>query len=236
MHTRQGRMADGFTGWIFAMAAAAVLAAGCGKSPTDDLGVGPQVDVKPELSTSDAVLKQPVTPAAAPEAEPFDPPPLADLDEKATWIDRPVKDGLVLLRAAQAEEEVLCSVADALALRNDSVENNAKILSALGRLPGDGEADMEARIDRHVTGDLGSTNPIMISTSAEFDILGLTGFGLFSFGRDLEPFASAETVVSWQTSASHAPPGRESPLPTPARPRCGETAEPEAPPAWHGHS
>jgi peptide/nickel transport system substrate-binding protein len=50
-------------------------------------------------------------------------------------------------------------------------------------------------------GDLGSTNPIMISTSAEFDILGLTGFGLFSFGRDLEPFASAETVVSWQTSA-----------------------------------
>ncbi len=201
MHTRQGRMADGFTGWIFATAAAAMLAAGCGKSPTDDLGVGPQVDVKPELSTSDAVLKQPVTPAAAPEAEPFDPPPLADLDEKATWIDRPVKDGLVLLRAAQAEEEVLCSVADALALRNDSVENNAKILSALGRLPGDGEADMEARIDRHVTGDLGSTNPIMISTSAEFDILGLTGFGLFSFGRDLEPFASAETVVSWQTSA-----------------------------------
>ena len=33
------------------------------------------------------------------------------------------------------------------------------------------------------------------------DILGLTGFGLFSFGRDLEPFAAAETVTSWQTSA-----------------------------------
>jgi peptide/nickel transport system substrate-binding protein len=41
----------------------------------------------------------------------------------------------------------------------------------------------------------------MISTSAEFDVLGLTGFGLFSFDRDLEPFAAAETVVSWQTSA-----------------------------------
>ena len=40
----------------------------------------------------------------------------------------------------------------------------------------------------------------MISTSAEFDILGLTGFGLFSFGRDLEPFATSETVEIWQTS------------------------------------
>ena len=66
--------------------------------------------------------------------------------------------------------------------------------------PTNEEADYTARIDRHVGGDLGSTNPIMISTSAEFDILGLTGFGLFSFGRDLEPFATSETVEQWQTS------------------------------------
>lgn len=205
MQTRSGRMDGNSTRWTLATVTAAILLAGCGKSPTDDLGVGPQVDIQPELSASDAVLKQPVTPAAEPEREPFDPPPLADLGQTATWIDRPVKDGLALLRAAQAEENVLCSAAEALALKNDSAEHNAKILSALGRLPAAGEADteadMEARVDRHVTGDLGSTNPIMISTSAEFDILGLTGFGLFSFGRDLEPFAVAETVVSWQTSA-----------------------------------
>jgi peptide/nickel transport system substrate-binding protein len=198
MQTRSEQARGRWPRWTLA---AAVLIAGCGKSPNDDLGVGPKVDVKPELSTSDAVLKQPMTPAAQPETEPFEPPPLADLDGKANWIDRPVKDGLVLLRAAQADEQVLCSVADAVALKNDSAENNAKILSALGRLPADAAADTQARIDRHVVGDLGSTNPIMISTSAEFDILGLTGFGLFSFGRDLEPFASAETVVSWQTSA-----------------------------------
>jgi peptide/nickel transport system substrate-binding protein len=92
-------------------------------------------------------------------------------------------------------------VAEALALFNDSTAANARILATLGQLPDGDEADPEARIDRHVAGDLGSTNPIMISTSAEFDVLGLTGFGLFSFGRDLEPFASAETVKSWQTSA-----------------------------------
>jgi peptide/nickel transport system substrate-binding protein len=92
-------------------------------------------------------------------------------------------------------------VTEALALFNDSTAANARILATLGQLPDGDEADPEARIDRHVAGDLGSTNPIMISTSAEFDVLGLTGFGLFSFGRDLEPFASAETVKSWQTSA-----------------------------------
>ena len=93
------------------------------------------------------------------------------------------------------------TVAEALALRNASAADNDRILSTLGRLPADGEADFSARIERHVPGDLGSTNPIMISSTGEFDVLGLTGFGLFSFDRSLEAFASAETVVSWQTSA-----------------------------------
>ena len=142
--------------------------------------------------------------ATAPEdrtPEPFDPPALATLDADSAWIDRPVRDGLVLLREQQSREPAPGSVADALALRNTSAAVNRQILATLGRLPEEGAADRSARIDRHVAGDLGSTNPIMISTTAEFDILGLTGFGLFSFGRDLEPFASAETVVSWQTSA-----------------------------------
>jgi hypothetical protein len=99
MQTRSEQARGRWPRWTLA---AAVLIAGCGKSPNDDLGVGPKVDVKPELSTSDAVLKQPMTPVAQPEKEPFEPPPLADLDGKASWIDRPVKDGLVLLRAAQA--------------------------------------------------------------------------------------------------------------------------------------
>ena len=134
--------------------------------------------------------------------EPFDPPPLASLNGDSTWIDRPVRDGLAIMREQQAKEPAPGPVAEALALRNTSPAINRQILSTLGRLPGDGAADLSARIDRHVAGDLGSTNPIMISTSAEFDILGLTGFGLFSFGRDLEPFASAETVASWQTSGN----------------------------------
>ena len=139
------------------------------------------------------------TPDRSPE--PFDPPELSAVNADTTWIDRPVRDGLTLLREQQAQETPALPVSEALSLRNTSSSINKQILSTLGRLPDDGAADLSARIDRHVAGDLGSTNPIMISTTAEFDILGLTGFGLFSFGRDLEPFASAETVVSWQTSA-----------------------------------
>lgn len=146
-----------------------------------------------------------VMPAAAEEkpaaAKPFAAPPLAELERSAKWIDRPVRDGLVMLRAAQREEKPLCTVAEALALVNDSPAANAKILSALGRLPDGAEANLAARVERHIPADLGSTNPIMISTSSEFDVLGLTGFGLFSFDRGLEPFAAADAVVSWQTSA-----------------------------------
>ena len=171
--------------------AAALALPGCGRPASE-----PPLVAERESPSGQAAPPPPVA-----ERPAFAPPPLADLDRDAKWIDRPVKDALALLREQQAKETVACSVAEALALTNDSAAANAKILSALGRLPDDGQADLEARIDRHVAGDLGSTNPILISSAAEFDILGLTGFGLFSYDRLLEPFANAETVISWQTSA-----------------------------------
>ena len=153
-----------------------------------------------ELTASAEERKEPLPVTALQPPDPFDVPQIDELDTEAKWLDRPVRNGLVLLRESQLKEKVRGSVADALSARNDSPDLNELILSALGKLPTNEEADYTARIDRHVGGDLGSTNPIMISTSAEFDILGLTGFGLFSFGRDLEPFATSETVEQWQTS------------------------------------
>ncbi len=183
--------------WLVACVAGWTLAAvamGCGKKPDESASPAVTASTPAQPEKKDA-------PPPPPAAGPFVPPPLDELERAATWIDRPVKDGLVMLREQQAQETQLCTVADALKLANDSDAANAKILSALGRLPEAGAANMAARIERHVTGDLGSTNPIMISTTAEFDILGLTGFGLFSFDRALEPFASSESVKSWQTSA-----------------------------------
>lgn len=133
--------------------------------------------------------------------EPFDPPPLDELLGNATWIDRPVRDPLAELRKEQADQPLLATPAEALQLANDSPENNAKILSALGRLAEEGQADLTASVNRHVPADIGSTNPILISSTTEFDVLGLTGFGLFSFDHRMEPFALADAVASWQTSA-----------------------------------
>jgi len=197
MHRSNGIHPGRLAALIPTLALTAALAVpGCGRKPADALD-----QVRPESTAAEPVRQPAVTTPAERQPGPFTPPPLEALDRDAKWIDRPVRDGLALLREQQKGEPVLASVAEALALRNESAGDNAKILSALGRLPEDGQADLGARIDRHTTGDLGSTNPIMISTSAEFDVLGLTGFGLFSFDRALEPFATSDTVSSWQTSA-----------------------------------
>lgn len=170
-------------------------AAGCGRQ-SDDI----PADVLPESLVAEAARTKPFTTPADRLLEDFEPPALDALDRDAKWIDRPVRDGLELMRSQQKDEPLLATVEEALAIKNDAAPANAKILSALGQLPAPHQANLEARIDRHVVGDLGSTNPIMISTSAEFDILGLTGFGLFSFDSRLEPFATADTVASWQSS------------------------------------
>ena len=128
----------------------------------------------------------------------FVPPPLAELDG-AVWIDRPVKDSLAILRGELAVGEV--GDERALTAPNDSPAANSRIVAALSRLPAAGEADPGAVLVRHLRVDPVSLNPIMRSTPAEFEVVGLTEFRLFSFDRRLEPFAMAETVASWQTSA-----------------------------------
>jgi len=133
--------------------------------------------------------------------EPFTPPPLEELERSVTWVERPVLDALKLLREKQAREKPLVSLAEALRMRNQSDNDNRKILSALGRLPAsDDDVNWDAVINRHAYGDVNSTNPILASSVIEFDIAGLIGFGLFSFDADFNPFASSDTVVSWHTS------------------------------------
>ncbi len=133
--------------------------------------------------------------------EPFDPPTLAELNANNVWIDGPVLDSLELLRERQEGEKVLATVDEALALRNTSPEINEKILSAMGRLPkSDGEVNWQAPIVRHSLADVRSTNPLMVSSTVEFDVTGLISFGLFGFDWNFRPYAVKDTVVSWQTS------------------------------------
>jgi peptide/nickel transport system substrate-binding protein len=139
--------------------------------------------------------------------EPFTPPPLAELDKTAHWIDKPVRDGMEIMRKKQAAEgPPPVSVADALRLRNDGPENNAKILNALGRLAPQNNAgvDSSAVMVRHVAADLKSSNPLLYSSITEAEFNALTGFpGLVTFDQEFNFFASSDMVVSWQSSADH---------------------------------
>ena len=138
--------------------------------------------------------------------EPFDPPTLEDLEAEVEWVEKPVLNSEVLMRERQAGETPLATVAEALKLANVTKEDNERIKSAMGRLaPADGStADYEAEWLRYTAGDVRNTNPLLISSTAEFDVVGLIGAGLFGFDWDFKPFASVASVVSWHSSSDGA--------------------------------
>ncbi len=159
----------------------------------------------PAQGTKKAAEKT-ATKAADPDTliEPFTPPKLSELDAKAKWEKQPVLDAFELLKAKKAKEKSLATVAEALKLQNTSPANNAKILNALGQLPtNDDEVDWDATFNRHVSMDIKSSNGILVSSAAEMEVTGLMGFSLFAFDWNFIPFAAAEHVVTWESSADH---------------------------------
>jgi peptide/nickel transport system substrate-binding protein len=145
-------------------------------------------------SNADSKTISPITPPAT----------LAELDKHVEWEDKPILSPLKLLAEDLAKHPPVVTVPQALALKNDSPENNTKILSALGRLPEQGQQpDGNARITRHLLGEVNNTNPIMIDSVQEFDLVPLIQFQLFTFDWNLIPFADAAAVEKWQTSKDH---------------------------------
>ncbi len=176
------------------------LAVGCSSESSDP-------PANPTGGDSEADAESPAKPSGPVVLgnllEPFDPPPLEKLLAGHKWIDRPVVDSMQRMRQFQAElPPPKLSAKEALALRNDSPENNELLLDTLGRLApesGDG-VDYEAKITLMADADLKSTNPLLTSSVVESDYHGLTVFGLFGFDKDFEKFASSGSVASWQTS------------------------------------
>jgi peptide/nickel transport system substrate-binding protein len=184
------------------------MVAGCSSS---DQHAGKTDKKDEQLAASEAKGESPPDETAAAAkpfklgdlVEPFTPPPLAEIDKTAEWIDNPLMDGMEILRKKQEKSgPPPVTEEQALALRNDSPENNKKILNTLGRLaPVDGKAvNFDASWVRHVGGDLKSTNPLLISSVTEFEYQALTAFGYMGTDIDLNNFAPSDTVVSWQTS------------------------------------
>jgi peptide/nickel transport system substrate-binding protein len=131
---------------------------------------------------------------------PFTPPTLAELDT-VKWQEGKVLDSMQLLRELKKKQPQPEPDDVALGLKNDNANANERILASLGRLPeNDEEVDWDATINRHWKGDINSTNPMLASTVYEQDLYTLTAMGLFSFDWEMNPFASADTVKTWQTS------------------------------------
>jgi peptide/nickel transport system substrate-binding protein len=195
--------------WLFALGLALVV--GCSSSGEHAADAGKKgetaaTESKAEGGEGDGA-SAPTKPFKLGDlVEPFAPPPLAEIDKTAEWTDHPLMDGMEILRKKQEQEgPPPLTVEQALALRNDSVDNNEKILNTLGRLaPADGNGvDYESTWVRHVGGDLKSSNPLLMSSITEFEYQALTAFGYLGMDQDLNYFAPSDTVVSWQSSKDH---------------------------------
>jgi peptide/nickel transport system substrate-binding protein len=171
------------------------LVAGCGSGadpPTEDVAADETNAEKP-FQLGDLL-------------EPFDPPPFAELDKSAEWVDRPVVNFVEHLRAhLQAQGSPPISAEQALAMRNNSPADNAVMRAALGRLaPADGAGvDYDSVMVRKANSDLKSINPLLSSTIVDQSYEDLTGVALFRYDWNFDLFADAATVVSWQTSKDH---------------------------------
>lgn len=175
-----------------------VAFAGCGRSSTEVSDPGVEAV---SVETHGAAVHEEEGVEAEVLLEPFDAPPLVELEARVEWIDHRVVDPLKDRRAEEAGDQPLVSVADALRMRNDSMDANAKILGALGRVPSnESEVDWDATIVRRLTGDVKSTNPVLYSSVAEVDVLSLTAIEFFGFDDRLVPLAYSSAVKSWQSS------------------------------------
>lgn len=200
--------------WLVVVLVAEVSGCSSEKRPADALSAASDSQETAAATTDGAAPPTETAPAAdkrfqlADLVEPFDPPPLEELDKTAGWEDRPVLDGMDVLREQQeAEQPPPIPVEEALALRNTSDVENEKILNSLGRIaePDGSNVDYDASWVRHQA-DLKSSNPLLRSSISEFDFHTLCAFnqaGLINYDRHINYFAPADTIKSWQTSKDH---------------------------------
>jgi peptide/nickel transport system substrate-binding protein len=135
-------------------------------------------------------------------ADNFTPPPLSEIDAKAKWVEMPVVDALSKLTKHLETIPAKATAEEAVTLKNDSKENNAKLLSALGRQPKKpSDVNWNGSFNRRMGGEVKSANPLLASSVSEFDLGGYINPGLFGFDWEMRPFAAAEAVKSWQTSS-----------------------------------
>lgn len=173
-----------------------LLAAGCPSPPDDEVESIETPDAGSATTASD-----PDEPSE-PLLEPFDPPPLEELEAGVEWEDGRVLNPFEHYREHWEQIPELVTVDVALGLRNETPEDNEKILSALGRPPAsDSDVDWDAGINRHSPLYIKSSNPLLGSSVTEFEVAELTGITLLGADWNLAAFGNSEVIESWQISS-----------------------------------
>ena len=131
----------------------------------------------------------------------FEAPTLEELDANNEWTDKPVVSPMAKLKEEMANYKPPISEEEALKLKGDSPENLEKILGALQIQPeSEDDVDWDATWVHHVGGDINSVNPFKMSSTADFDVVGLTGVGVIDVDIDMNPLGNGDVLKSWQAS------------------------------------
>jgi peptide/nickel transport system substrate-binding protein len=163
------------------------------------------------LALALAWLKSPSRPPGPPVAEAsqeaagggaeFTPPSAEEL-AKVRWIRQPVVDFLEKMRAELERTPPLATETEALALVNDGPEDNARILSAFGRLPASPEeVDWDATCLRSMMGEPSTLNPVLQQANRyEQWLFRLIGAAPIDYDATLKPYGNLEVIERWEVS------------------------------------
>lgn len=133
----------------------------------------------------------------------FEPPPWEEISA-AQWNDMPVWNIRDVLRRRLADIPPTIDAATASTLRNNSEEDNEKLVRFFAQLPEDeSQVDYDATLIHHSQYEPKSLNPLLWSSIAESQLMDISALRLIGFDAEFTPFAFDSAVESWQTSSDH---------------------------------
>ncbi len=131
----------------------------------------------------------------------FNAPTLEELDANNTWTDKKITHALEDVKQQLADYTPPITPAEAAQLKSTSQKEITEILETMKIQPkSDDEVDWDATWVHHVAGDINTLNPLPMSSTADFDIVGLTGIGVINSDINMHPTGNGSVLKSWQTN------------------------------------
>ena len=126
------------------------------------------------------------------------PATLEELLAAHEWEAGRMADGVEVLAEAKPEQPAIAPD-KAVGMPNDSKEDNDKLREAFGVFPeSDSEIDYDGELTLHFSADAKTTNPLLLSSMYDQDLIGFYSFGILGFDYQLRAFAPKDVVSEWK--------------------------------------